>query len=391
MEGNVFFHALILLLGSAVSSKVDFSRCAKEAIFWYDNPCMSSPRTIVFIFGGPGVEHEVSCATAQSCLPHFPSSFMVRPVFITREGKWVVADDYVAPEDAWGVAQALLSQKGQPLDIALDAIEKGNPEVVFIGLHGEFGEDGTLQSLLEARGLAFTGSDAVASALAMNKPAVLELLQSEDIRVPEFLEITATTPLSDIEDFAMFHSYPIVIMPADRGSSVGVHIVRTAEEIPAARSAVESLSDRALVSEYIEGAEFSCGMLVTGTTELTALPPTEIVLKGDHTFWDYDAKYVPGECEEITPPHRPEALIQEMQALARRVHRLVGADGYSRTDMILTKNDELCVLEINTLPGITPTSVIPAQAKAHGLTFAEFLTLLCDNIDTSGSEYLTAA
>ncbi len=346
-------------------------------------------KKVVFIFGGPSAEHEVSLATAKSTLPAFEDEFLLLPVFITKDTKWVVAEDFVPASEAWSVAEKLLDQPGTIADVALESIERHDPMVVFLGLHGEFGEDGTIQSLLEARGFLYTGSDSEASALAMDKPKVLELLQNEDIMVPEFLEITSDIPESEITDFAQFHQYPLVVMPADRGSSVGVTIAHTAEELNAGLAKAREFSPRVLITKYITGMEITCGLLATSKTDLVMLPVTEIVPNESHAFFDYDAKYVAGESEDITPARITPELTEKVQHLAKKVHHLVGADGYSRVDMIIDADGTPYVLEINTLPGMTPTSLIPQEAKAAGYTFGQLLTIICTNVDRSAKDVIT--
>ncbi len=349
-----------------------------------------SYKKVVFLFGGLGAEHEVSIATAKAALPTFEDEFELLPVFITKGGMWCVTESYVPAKDAWAVADKLMTQPGTISEVALDEIEATDPYVVFIGLHGEFGEDGTVQALLTARGLAFTGSDAEASALAMDKPRVFELLQNEDVTVPEFLEITATTPQTDIFAFADFRGFPIVVLPADKGSSVGVSIVKNRDDLAEALTLAKHHSERVLITSYIAGRELSCGILAISATTAVPLPPTEIIPNAGHDFFDYDAKYTAGEATEVTPADLPESITKHAQDIAKKVHLLVGADGYSRVDMILGHDSKLYVLEINTLPGMTPTSIIPQQAKAYGLTFGQLLTTICTNVDRSDKDFVTA-
>ncbi|HEY1074743.1 MAG TPA: D-alanine--D-alanine ligase [Patescibacteria group bacterium] len=348
-----------------------------------------SEKKVTFLFGGPGSEREVSVATAKSALPSFDDQFRIQPVFITPDRRWVVSENYVAPGEAWDVAMRLMTQSAVPSDIALETIETSSPDVVFIGLHGEYGEDGTVQALLEARGLAYTGSNSEASALAMDKPKVLQILQDEDLLVPEFLEVTPEVTPSDVQAFADFNGYPLVVLPADRGSSVGVTIVKQSEDLDSAIEQARTKSDRVMVTKYIAGQEVSCGLLVTDKNELTALPVTDLNPIEGHDFFDYDAKYLAGECDEVTPSRLPEDVQTNVQEIARKVHQLLGADGYSRVDMIVTPNHEVYVLELNTLPGMTQTSIIPQQAKVHGLSFSELLATICNNIDRSNEDYLT--
>lgn len=344
---------------------------------------------IIFLFGGPGVEREVSVATAKAAMPAFPDDYKIKPVFITPDQKWVVAETYVSPDQAWSVAEGLLSKNGVPEAMALEDIEQTAPSLVFIGLHGEYGEDGVIQAILETRGLPFTGSGAEASALAIDKPKVFQLLQDEGILVPEFLELTPDVPPADIQAFIDFQELPIVVLPADRGSSVGVTIVRDAADLDAAIAAAKQVSERVMLTKYIPGREFSAGVLVTSATEVTPLPPTELIWGAGHDFFDYDAKYRAGETQEVTPPDLPLETIKRLQGLALQVHRLVTADGYSRVDMILDSNNMVYVLEINTLPGLTPTSILPQEAKVHGLSFTQLLAAICQNVDRSDKDYLT--
>lgn len=347
-------------------------------------------KKVVFLFGGPGAEHEVSVLTAKAAMPEFEDEFELLPVFITKGGMWVVAEEYVAASQAWDLAQNLINETGTISEVALDAIEATDPYVVFIGLHGEFGEDGTIQTLLESRGLAFTGSDAEASTLSLDKPKVLELLQNEDILVPEFLEVTESTPDTDIFAFADFRKFPLVVLPADRGSSVGTSIVKNRDELVEAIALAKEFSDKVLVSSYVAGRELSCGVLAISATSAVPLPPTEITPNNNHDFFDYDAKYIAGESTETTPANLSESITKEVQDLAKKVHLLVGADGYSRIDMILGEDSKLYVLEINTLPGMTQTSLLPQEAKAYGLTFGQLLTTICTNVDHSANDYVTA-
>lgn len=346
-------------------------------------------KKVTFLFGGPGDEHEVSCLTAKSALPAFEDRFVLKPVFITKAGRWVVADNFVPAPRAWTSAEALQTKLGVPMEMALNELDEDIPDIVFIGLHGRLGEDGTLQTFLDAQGLIYTGSDAEASALAIDKPRVLELLQNEGIDVPEFLEVSSATPSSAAEDFALFHQLPLVILPADSGSSVGVRIIRESGHLAEAIKEARKYSRRVLITKYIPGREVSGGVLATGEAEIVALPPTMLIPSSKHQFYDYEAKYTPGETKEVTPPEMDQEIVGEIRNLARRVHLLVGADGYSRTDMIVAPDGKIFVLEINTLPGLTATSIIPQQAKAYGLTFGQFLTTICDNVDRSGQDFLT--
>ncbi len=347
-------------------------------------------KKIIYLFGGPGAEHAVSIAAAQHTLPSFPEQFSILPVFITKERQWVAGQEFIPGEKAWQESLALRDKKGLPADVVIDHIEVLQPDLFFIGLYGEYGEDGTVQTILETRGLLHTGSDAEASALAINKPKVLQILQDEGINVPDFLAITADSIDNDSISFCDYVGYPVVLLPAEGGSSVDTALIHNQVELAAKLKELRPKYDHLLLSKHLAGREISCGVLVTSDNKLTTLPPTEIKLPPSQPLFDYDAKYTPGKTEEITPAPLPSEIGDEIKNLAYRVHQLVGADGYSRTDFIL-HNNKPYVLEINTLPGLTATSILPQQALAKGISFPELLTLICSNVDQTQAEYLTAS
>lgn len=344
---------------------------------------------VAFLFGGPGDERDVSLATAKRAMPSFPDGYQIKPVYITHDRQWVPAESYVVADRAWANATPLMAKSGIPAEIALDELERERPDVVFIGLHGEYGEDGTVQALLEARGLTFAGSQSAASALALDKPKIFQLLQDEAITVPEHLEVTAAVLDGDVEDFVRFHGLPVFILPATSGSSVGVKKITDQTQLMPGLTAARDRYDRLVVSKAIEGREVSCGTLVVGSDELVALPPTELVPSPNHQFFDYDDKYVAGETREITPAPMASDVLKRIQALALRVHKLIGADGYARVDMIVSDDGHITVLEINTLPGLVATSILPQQAAAQGIPYGELLATICVNAKPA-PEYLTA-
>lgn len=335
---------------------------------------------IAVLFGGSGSEAEVSCSTAKSILSALDERYLVKPVFITHIGLWVVGEKYYSQKESCRQTEGLKVQTGIPAEIALDAIEADAPKVVFIALHGEYGEDGTVQTLLSSRKLAFTGSDAIASALAFNKPRVLQLLQDEGVTTPEYLEVGTELPEEEAEEFVKYHGLPVFILPSANGSSVGVMKITKQEEfVPALIKARQEYS-QVIISREVDGTEVSCGVLAVSKNEIVALPPTEIVPKKTHQFFDYQAKYEVGETNEITPARLPAETLEKIKQIALKVHHLVGADGYSRTDMIVDKDGEPHVLEINTLPGMTVTSILPREAKAYGMSFSELLTTIIENV-----------
>jgi D-alanine-D-alanine ligase len=245
-------------------------------------------------------------------------------------------------------------------DRFIEGLREIRPDVVFNALHGAGGEDGTIQGLLEWLQIPYTGSDLRGCALSMDKHLTKKLLSAEGLP-------TAAWDTFDLEGGTLpllpgTLDLPLVVKPRAEGSSTGVSIVRTHEEW--SRAMIESAghTSSVLAEEYLEGREFSCGVLFD-----QALPVAEIIPQGD--FNSYDAKYTPGGSRDVIPAQLDEDLAHRLQMLALSVHRLVGLRDYSRTDFILTKEGRPYILEINALPGLTPTSILPEECAAIGISF----------------------
>ncbi len=289
--------------------------------------------------GGPSAEYEISLRTGRMVLKHLDrKKYWAKGVRISKKGKWPII----------------------PTEI------KKQFDVAFIAMHGEYGEDGTVQKILTKYKIPFTGSGAMASQSGMDKVKSARLFVDKGLSVPEFSVIGGVNKL-------MFN-FPVVVKPVDRGSSVGVSIVRTLQDLPAALKLAQKYSKRIMVQKFIKGRELSCGVLeIDGKAR--ALPPTEIIPKGGK-FFDYKAKYTAGASHEITPARLTREATKEAQEAALKAHKAIGAKGYSRTDMILGEGGEVYVLEINTLPGLTEGSLLPQQAKAEGVGFSELLDVI---------------
>ncbi|MEN9557668.1 MAG: hypothetical protein RL141_37 [Candidatus Parcubacteria bacterium] len=247
-------------------------------------------------------------------------------------------------------------------------------DIVFIALHGAFGEDGRIQALLEMIGLPFTSSGVLASALAMDKDRTQALLAGNGVRVPKTTMVTR-------EYFAHINlnalPIPCVVKPNAAGSSVGVTIVRTRAQLRAALRKALKEDRRVLVQEYLRGRELTCGVM--GNTHqpetFMALPPVEIIADG--TFFDYKAKYHSTKTQDLCPAPLTPALTKKIQAIAKKAHILLGCDGLTRSDFIL-KGNTLVFLETNTIPGITTHSLCPKEAAAMGISLTDFLTKQID-------------
>lgn len=249
-------------------------------------------------------------------------------------------------------------------------------DVVFIGLHGGDGEDGTVQAALENAGLTFTGSDAQASRLAMDKHAAKRIMDKVGIPTPDWvvLDIPPDAPVTSqvpplLTDFSEIHGFPLVVKPNHEGSTVGVSIVRLEGELDAALLLARACGSRFLVEEYIAGRELTVTVL-----DGRALPVVEIIPLSD--FYDYDSKYQDGLSEYVVPADLPEETALALQEDAVRLYRALGCRHYSRIDFRLTPQGTFHCLELNTLPGMTAHSLTPMAAQAAGIEFSELVDIL---------------
>ncbi len=306
--------------------------------------------------GGPSREHEVSLKTGHAILSHLPEDrYTARDIYIDKQGIWHERGRPVTPERVLPTMDAVL-----------------------VGLHGEFGEDGEVQKLLERHGVPYAGSDSFGSYVAMHKVLTKERAKELDVLTPRYRYIE---PGMDTESIAMdivraFHQ-PVIVKPVRWGSSVGVSVVGGFHHVHQAIEAL--LGDDAggvLVEEYIRGTEATAGV-VEGLRgeDLYALPPIEIV-PPENDFFSYGAKYS-GITQEIVPGRFTRPVQDELMRLARVVHEGMGLRHYSRSDFIVS-NRGIYFLEVNTLPGMTTESLLPKSLSAVGVHFPDFLSHLVD-------------
>jgi D-alanine-D-alanine ligase len=247
-------------------------------------------------------------------------------------------------------------------------------DVALIILHGPNGEDGTVQGLLDLLEIPYQGSGVIGSAIAMNKLTSKHLYTQAGLPIPPFVLVKQGDVVSP-EDCEQRLGMPVVVKPANTGSSVGMTIVRAAEELPEALEKAFDFDPCVIVESYIDGIELTGGVL--GNEDLEALPLIEICPAAGYDFFDYEAKYTPGATEEICPARVDEAITLKAQSYAKAAHRALFCRGYSRTDMIL-KGQELYLLETNTIPGMTPTSLFPQAAEKAGYDFSQLLDRLIE-------------
>ncbi|SHO48648.1 D-alanine--D-alanine ligase family protein [Desulfopila aestuarii] len=252
---------------------------------------------------------------------------------------------------------------------------KDEIDFAFIVLHGLQGEDGTMQGLLDLLGIPHQGSGVLGSAIAMDKHLSKELYRLDGLPVAEW-EILTPETARDGAGIATRLGLPLVVKPVREGSSLGMTIAHTEEELLAGIETAMSRGRQVMVEKYIRGRELTAGVL--GNDKLEALPLIEIVPGKEFTFFDYTAKYKPGATNEICPAPVSEEVRVKAQDFAVRAHKALRLRGYSRTDMMLDENENLYLLETNTIPGMTATSLLPQAAAKHGLEFPEFLARLIE-------------
>ena len=309
--------------------------------------------------GGPSSEHDVSLASGENIFKNLDSRlFEPVKIKILRDGKVWMAGRFTK------------------LEKAVKSVD-----LCFLATHGEFGEDGRLQAILESYGAPYTGSGILASALAMNKAKSRQFFSMSGFKTPKTLFVKEGENFQSQLKFFINKvvKMPVVVKPCSRGSSVGVSIVRRRNFLNKAILNAFKYDPEVLIEEYILGREFTCGVIekkANGAAEVTALPVTEIIPGEDYGFFNYEAKYKNGATQEITPAQIGDHLAKEIQAAARTAHMVLDCRDYSRSDF-LVKKGKVYILELNTLPGLTQNSLIPKALKTAGLSLKKFLSDIC--------------
>ncbi len=259
-------------------------------------------------------------------------------------------------------------------DLPALVADAGQIDAALIILHGPYGEDGTVQGLLDLLDIPYQGAGVLGSALAMNKLAAKQRYEQVGLPVPAYAALTDMQQANANELIERLN-LPLVIKPSAAGSSVGMSIVRSAQDLlPALQKAFEHDST-VIVEAYINGIEVTGGVL--GNHKLEALPLIEIIPDENHEFFDYEAKYTAGVTDEICPARISDTLTQKAQQYALAAHQALYCLGYSRTDMIV-RDEDIFVLETNTIPGMTSTSLFPQAAQVAGFSFGQLLDRLIE-------------
>ena len=336
----------------------------------------SKMNKVAVLMGGRTPEHEISLISGREVVKSLNrKKYDVMPIVISRTGeRWQLVSSHKLlslpdPLKLKGTKKELV-KKDEAEITGLNQVER-RADVVFIAMHGPYGEDGTVQGMLKLAGIPYTGPGVLASALGMDKIMFREVLEGKRIPIPKYVVVKRGDTLTKV--YKTLGKPPYFVKPHDQGSSVGASIVKSKNGLTDALNKAFEFSELALVDEYVEGVEVTCGVL--GNEKPKALPLVEIrPLKGE--FFDYESKYTESGAEEIVPAGISESLTKKIQELAVDVYKAMGCRGFSRIDFILRNNRHPVVLEINTIPGLTPMSLLPKAAKAAGISY----NLLLDKI-----------
>jgi D-alanine-D-alanine ligase len=339
---------------------------------------------VAILFGGTSSEHEISIKTGRFLMETLDKKkYELYPIYLTKNREWIYNEDPITSL-TWekGLSPSKLEsfllensfQKALnfPVHIAFG--------VCVLGLHGGEGEDGTLQGFLKTINIPYTGSGILASALAMDKFRANQIFQMNGMSVSPFFEITKLDFFSAsflLENICT--SFPYFVKPTCGGSSVSTGIVKSLQELDTKLRDLFLYDDRALLQKPIKGIEVSCGVIdrkINNRYTPIALYPTEIIPSGE--FFDFASKYTVGKSQEITPARISDSLISTIQSLSVKAHTILGCKGYSRTDFLIQDMVPF-ILETNTLPGMTETSLIPQQVAYQKETMSDILDLLIEN------------
>jgi D-alanine-D-alanine ligase len=337
---------------------------------------MSSALHVAVLMGGQSTEREVSLASGRKVAE--AAALLGHQVAAVDIEDLELPDPRPADLSGDGIPQAMqMPRSAEEPAYHLRTLLPERTDVVFIALHGRGGEDGSVQGLLEMLGLPYTGSGVLASALAMNKAVAKAIFEQHGLRTPEGLVFSANGTQPDVTQWARIAAaevgVPAIVKPASQGSTIGVSWLDDPREFADGLAEALRYDDQALVEKRIEGTEIAAGVL--GNDDPIALPLVEIVPAGGR--YDYDAKYTPGATEEIVPARIPEAAAQRARSMALSAHQALGCRGMSRADLI-AGDQGVYLLEVNTIPGMTSTSLLPRAAEAAGLPFPELVARLLE-------------
>ncbi len=318
---------------------------------------------VALILGGTSPEREVSKSSSKSIYKALKSlGYQIRLVDQAYgKNQPMNEDDFFAEKD-----YSVLSNRNYVEAINSSLFDE--VDIAFLGLHGKWGEDGTIQSLLELRGIKYTGSSVISSAMSMDKIMSKILFQHYGISTPKWIAIEKRNLDTEKikKEIKEKFGYPCVIKPNDQGSTVGLTICQTEDEVSEAVKLAFQFSGKVLIEEYISGHEVTVGII-----DNKALPVLEI--KPKHGIYDYECKYTHGMSEYEVPANLPENVKAELQSQSLKAFQALECSSYGRIDFRVSNDFKTYCLEVNSLPGMTSTSLVPKMAMAVGITFEELI------------------
>ena len=337
---------------------------------------------VAVVYGGRSNEHAISCVSAGSILRNLdPERFEVVAVGITPDGAWLRTD--VSPDDLAITDRHLPEVRGHtdsPLALAADIL--ASVDVVFPILHGPYGEDGTIQGLLEMASVPYVGAGVLASAAGMDKEFAKKLMAAEGLPIGDYLVLRPRQDEPDPDDIARL-GFPLFVKPARGGSSIGVTRVTEAAELPSAIAAARRHDPKVIIEAAIDGRELECGVLEFPDGSIGASTIGEIRVAGvagrEDGFYDFETKYLDDAAELDVPARVDDDVVAQLQQLAIRTFTALDCQGLARVDFFLTADGPV-VNEINTMPGFTTISMYPRMWGASGVDYA---TLLGTMVDTA--------
>ncbi|HKA68960.1 MAG TPA: D-alanine--D-alanine ligase family protein [Actinomycetes bacterium] len=353
------------------------------------------PRVAV-VFGGRSSEHAISCVTAGSVLAVIdPQVYEVIPIGISRAGRWVLSG--TSPEQLAITDGRLpaVEDTGAAVVLAADPTSRelitaqpgavppalGEVDVVFPLLHGPYGEDGTLQGLLELAGIPYVGSGVLSSAVAMDKEYMKKLFVATGLPVADYLVVRPRDwerdKVAAAERVAAL-GWPVFVKPARAGSSIGITKVAGPQQLSAAIETAREWDPKVLVEAAVVARELECGVLdsLDGDLPETSVV-AEIKVRGGHEFYDFEAKYLPDEGTEYdVPADLPSEVADEVRRLAVAAFQAMGCEGLARVDFFLRPDGSVTLNEVNTMPGFTPVSMFPVMWRESGVSYPELVDRL---------------
>jgi len=351
---------------------------------------------VAVVFGGQSTEHTVSCVSAASVLANLDQErFEVLPVGITPQGAWVLGpadpatlqiQDRKLPTVSSGTALTL------PTSGDLVVLERGREgevlsavDVVFPVLHGAYGEDGTIQGLLEMVGLPYAGAGVLASAVAMDKEFTKKLLTAEGLPIGPYVTLHRGTPTLSVAERERL-GLPVFVKPARAGSSTGISRVTDWADLDAAIARAREIDPKVLVEAAIVGREVECGVLEFPDGRIEASLPAEIRISADGPdFYDFDAKYLDEVAELDIPAKLDDDLTDRLRAMAVAAFRALDCQGLARVDFFVAADGSLIINELNTMPGFTSTSAYPKMWAVTGVDYPTLLTTLVETAIARGT------